>query len=221
MINKTTESAYILLSDQRKGKTETWFRSNVVLSTESKIARQIISVTENTLLFGSELATVAEENMEIILLPLVGGLQLRLDDLFKNVEVGEMISFTVKQGAGYHIANTYKEEIIAFLEIRLRLGDSDRVIGAAFDLTEKPNELIKLIDFPEMSIGQFDGRVDTSFELPEGKAVFAYAIEGAFEFQNRLLQPRDAIYLTEKTVTNIEFESLSPGAIILTLLVDA
>ena len=60
------------------------------------------------------------------------------------------------------------------------------------------------------------GREDGVYSLKNPQnGVFVFVIEGAFEVQNRLLEPRDGLAIS--AVEAIEFEALSNNAIILFL----
>ncbi|MEN4761897.1 hypothetical protein ABEG63_16310 [Chryseobacterium sp. C39-AII1] len=63
-------------------------------------------------------------------------------------------------------------------------------------------------------IGLYDGREEQKYALyKKGKSIFGMVINGAFEFQNRLMETRDAILLSEVEI--LEFEALSENALIL------
>ena len=61
-----------------------------------------------------------------------------------------------------------------------------------------------------MYTGKFSGRQEGQLAVDERSVVHVFVLEGAFEFQNRLLQPRDA--LTLSGINNVEFEALSNEA---------
>jgi hypothetical protein len=86
----------------------------------------------------------------------------------------------------------------------------------AFD--GQQNQLIELLNSDSLliKIGQFQGRADYVFQLNEHTtSLFSFVIEGAFEFHERLLQPRDGLLIQRQT--QVEFESLSNEAIILVI----
>lgn len=62
-------------------------------------------------------------------------------------------------------------------------------------------------------IGLYDGRVEDTYKLKHSDTVFGFVMNGAFEFQNRLLENRDAILLWE--INELEFEALSKDALLL------
>lgn len=65
-------------------------------------------------------------------------------------------------------------------------------------------------------IGLYDGRKEQEYSLHgKGNSIFGMVINGAFEFQNRLLEVRDAILLSE--IETLEFEALSENALLIFL----
>lgn len=65
-------------------------------------------------------------------------------------------------------------------------------------------------------IGLYDGRKEQEYALHiKGSSIFGLVINGAFEFQNRLLETRDAILLSEIEI--LEFEALSENALLIFL----
>jgi hypothetical protein len=86
------------------------------------------------------------------------------------------------------------------------------------ELTGHQNSLITLYSHNHFRthIGRFSGRADSVFNSTiDSRHVFVYVIEGAFEFQNRLLEARDGLGLSN--ITTSEFEALSNDAILLIL----
>jgi hypothetical protein len=65
-----------------------------------------------------------------------------------------------------------------------------------------------------ISLARLDGRTDVVYTLRDASGgLYAYSIQGAFEVQYRLLQPRDGLALWN--VKEIEAEALSSEAILL------
>lgn len=103
------------------------------------------------------------------------------------------------------ISNPFKEELVNYLLISFK-ERANAVVN--FNLID--NKLQHL--FTGVSIGKFDGRIDDTYKI-SGKGIFAFAIEGAFEVQNRLLHPRDGLALWN--LDEVEFEALSNEALLL------
>jgi hypothetical protein len=62
-------------------------------------------------------------------------------------------------------------------------------------------------------IGAFEGRKHEGLTIDLAKSVFVFVVQGAFEVEDRLLQPRDG--LAFRNLTSLAFESLSENAVIL------
>lgn len=166
-----------------------------------------------------------EEDTLILLLPVIGGLQYS-DTLNRHcvVEPGQAGVFAVPQGSSFQVLNPYQDDLINFIQVRLK-GNEQVYPGYAaestFDLDSHTNELVPLFsgenDSPVSAyIGRFGGRQECIHRLKDaGKGVFIFILEGVFEVQYRLLQPRDALALWE--TGEVDFEALSNDAIIFVL----
>lgn len=175
---------------------------------------------EEVLAAGEHLTLTIKERTTLILLPIVGGLAVSFDNKeAEYVVASQVVVFSGEAGDTYEIANPYSEETISFLQIQLKEEGSKARNFSINELNlEKKNQLISL-DSNEnyFFIGQYEGRAEGFYNLKNSKnGLFAFIIEGAFEVQNRLLETKDALalwYFTDDS--NIEFEALSNGAIIL------
>jgi hypothetical protein len=117
------------------------------------------------------------------------------------------------------ITNPYETGSVDFISAWIaqpELNDQPAVT-LPFDLTTT-DTLHTLFASPQIKahIGKFSGRRDYTFKTSEGNTrLFAFVLEGAFEFKERLLLHRDGLALN--AVTEADFEALSDGAIILIL----
>lgn len=84
-----------------------------------------------------------------------------------------------------------------------------------FDLNTSKNQLQAI--GKNCYIGKYTGREEGVLTVNGTKGIFGFVIEGAFEFQNRLLETRDniALWNEDNEALQIEFEALSNDAIIL------
>jgi hypothetical protein len=109
----------------------------------------------------------------------------------------------------FDVTNPYKEELVNYLCISFGSGAPATITN----LNLEQNSLKEIIN-GRCYMGEFDGRHDDVYKLSEKAAgVFVFAIEGAFEVANRLLQPRDGLGLWN--IKEVEFEALSSDAILL------
>lgn len=166
------------------------------------------------------------KHCRIILLPMVGAIEVEEKGREpKFVNSGEALFLDVTPDCIYTITNPYPDEPVNYLQIRVNdnpfLGTTMPLSGIAtqFDLSET-NVLLPIPGHEGSSvhlfIGKYDGREEGIFTIknPDQKA-FIFIIEGAFEVQNRLLEKRDG--LTLSNVKEIEFEALSNGAVLLVI----
>jgi quercetin 2,3-dioxygenase len=230
----TEIEAKIYLSEQR-GKTEfPLFRSFHTFNfgnyfDENKNPYGVIRVfNDNTLAAGKSMKMQVEKPTDVLILPLVGGIEFKNSTGYHDfLEVGKMQIFTAEAGMEYEVLNPYEAEenasqqntarLINYLEIWIekKVAVSPKTEQVSIDI-EKRNELLPIYSTENTFayFGKFGGREDNICQLKNGKnGVFAFVIEGAFEFQNRLLHPRDGLALWN--VQEIDFEALSNDAMLL------
>lgn len=157
-----------------------------------------------------------DENQVVILIPLVGTIVLENYGDSESIAVNQIHTFYVEKGKSFDISNPYEKDLVNFLQIRFQL-DSIKTNTYNFDL-ETRNEFVNLITCDEfsISIGIFDARKDSFYKLNNiKKGLFAFVLNGAFEFQNRLLENRDGLKIWN--IQEIELEALSENAMLLLL----
>ena len=220
--------ATIYLANQRGCSQEEWHRSYHTFNFGSyfnesrKSFANLQVVNDDALKGGSTITFDVKENTLILLLPLVGAFDFQNQYEQGSVEVGQCYHFFATKNSSFEIINPYESELINFLQIWLTT-ESPKHLTAThkidFDLNLHKNQLIALsstgINKNAIAfIGKFDGRQEgiISIQHPD-KGAFVFIIEGAFEVQNRLLQPRDGLAIWN--TSEIEFEALSNDAIIL------
>lgn len=182
-------------------------------------------LNDDTLAGNRRLSLHVEQNTDIVLLPIVGAI------LHKNTlnteggyfEAGQALAFSATSNMSFEITNPYETDLINFLQ--LWFINSSPTFQAAyhtfsFDLENHKNQLLPLFSIQNGDcqgfIGQYTGRSEDVFKIKNPKnGVFIFIIEGAFEVQNRLLESRDGLALTD--VEFVEFEALSNDAILILL----
>lgn len=190
----------------------------------------LLVINDETLGAGNNILRHAEQNIDILLLPLVGGL-LYKDSLGNEdiIATEEIRLFSAKKGSHYQLINPYENELINYLQIWLRPATTDFISRSeqkSFDFTVK-NVLIPLF-LPIGSsesiinstadsygfIGIYEGRKEGIYTLKNPKnGLFAFVINGAFEFEDRLLESRDGLSICG--IETAKFEALSENAILL------
>lgn len=171
-------------------------------------------VNDETLASSETINYSSEQDEIIVLLPLVGAIEINSDKLSEIINVNELYFFESKKGDTFSVSNSYNDELVNYLQIRFS-SDASENHKIYFDL-ETTNEIISLHqndDFA-ISIGVFDARNEGIHKLKNPKkGLFTYVLGGAFEFQNRLLETRDALKIWQ--IAEVEFEALSPMAMLL------
>lgn len=167
---------------------------------------------EITLQANSTFSYRSAKNQQILIIPIVGAV-----DFFSDNEDGFIHSSQIqflhnKKGKEILFKNPYESELVSFILVEIEGYESN--VLQEFDLKEV-NQLLTLFDAKEikMSIGIFDARVEGIYKLQSNNGVFAFVINGAFEFQNRLLENKDALSIW--AIDEIEFEALTQNSILI------
>lgn len=181
-------------------------------------------VNDDTLAGGKSIQLSVEEDMDVLLLPVVGAVTYN-DNVGHSIiiEAGECQVFAAPKGTSYTIANPYEEELVNFVQVWIKrpaVATDDWPHVYPFDLNNnKDQELPIHTDAAasiKYSIGKYTGRHESVYNLTDpGNGLFVFVIEGAFEVQYRLLHARDGLALWE--VEEVEWEALSNDAILLVL----
>lgn len=211
MTTNTQTEAIIYLAEQRACTQSHWQRSFSTFHIKAGFGKLKL-LNDDTLKAGHTFNYSFAEDMRILLLPIVGGLKYQHATDSGFIEVGESQFISLPKGEKLAITNEYESELINFICVggwsQCSAVENRRY---SFDLDAGKNEMITM---PAFSIGKFGGREEGVYQLKNpDKGVFVFVVEGAFELQNRLLQPRDGLALWN--TSEIEFEALSEGAILL------
>jgi hypothetical protein len=223
--------AKIYLSKQRGCSQTDWHRSYHTLnfgsyfSEHTKAFNNIRTLNDDTLKESYAVKHRAQDDILVLLVPLVGALEYKNPLGTKDsLDVGQSLIFPVLKGAEFEIANPYNNELINYLHLEFTTDKKQNSTGTVveFDLKAHENKLIPFFAHEQennpwhasIHIGKFNGRTEATHTLKHpAQGIFVFIVEGAFEVQNRLLQPRDGLALWN--IAEIEFEALSNDAIIL------
>jgi quercetin 2,3-dioxygenase len=164
----------------------------------------------------------AESDFTLIVIPYIGdlifsnaqGVRHRLDE-------GQLGVWNVNKGQTYEIENPYDEEAINLFQIGLSRGIVGGGKASVIVLDDHPNELRTIYEAENsLLIGKFAARQEGKHTLlSTSYGIFAFVIEGAFEVQGRLLHARDGLALWN--LAEVEFEAMSPEAVLLVIEVKA
>lgn len=214
----------IFLSSQR-GRTElSWLRSlhtfnfgNYFDENKQSFA-PLLAINDNTLAAGKSQQMTLEKTSDVFILPLIGGLEYRiLNNEHDFLEAGKVLHFSGKKNTVFEIMNPYETELINYLEIWIERNEQNLTAQTnqhKID-TEKQNELLCISEGKSfIYFGKYNGRAEGVFHLKKATSkLFAFVIEGAFEFDNKLMESRDGLALWN--ATEIEYEALSDNAMLL------
>jgi len=225
----------IFLADER-GHTELeWFRSYNTFNfgnyrhPHKDPFGALYVLNEDTLAGGSNISLQAEEDSEIILLPIVGAITYT-DSLGNagSVEAGQSVILDAPKGMSVRIGNPYEDDLVKFLQWWVRTSPKTKPLAPemfSFDLDGNSNMLTmayprrqndSAILFHGAMIGKLSGREEAVYKpLVPGNGLFAFVIQGEMEVQYRLLQAGDGLALWD--LPEIEMEALSKEAIILVM----
>ncbi len=148
------------------------------------------------------------------LMVLFGHIQIKALNL--TFSAGETLYFQKQEMEEILIKNNLTTEKADILIFEMEADKNDH-----FHITEKielknTNTLIKASEHLPFNnfIGLYEGRKEEVYFLKNTmNPIFGMVLNGAFEFQNRLLEERDAILLWE--IEKLEFEALSNNAIVI------
>lgn len=157
-----------------------------------------------------------KENCAILIIVLYG--EVLINDFEKPISAEQILTLKSSESNFLTLKNNLPSEKADILILELKSKSSENSFSMeALNLNEK-NTLIQIsknLGYPNF-IGLYEGRKEQEYSLFEKeRSVFGMVINGAFEFQNRLMETRDAIILTE--IETLEFEALSENALILFL----
>lgn len=216
--------AQIYLADQRGISQVGFFRSFHTFNFghyfhESRTPFVNLQVfNDDTLKAGHRLKLKLEKNSEVIIIPIVGGLEFHNSLETGFLEVGQVQIFSALAATEYEIINPYETEEINFLQIWLNNDSVDftsKIEVNAFDFEDK-NTMLPIFSKNSQRgfIGKYDGRKKEEFTFEKSENdIFFFVLSGAFEVQDRLLHTRDGLSLSNFKM--IDFEALSNDAIIL------
>lgn len=174
----------------------------------------LYEVLEFVIYRDSQNLVTLKADQKAIFLPLYG--KIRINNFQKVIEAGEAVIFEASEDQDVFIKNILTDEDADVLVIKFNkkiTENSYRINQLNLEIRNKLNFIDTGFSFPGF-IGIFDGREVGRYILKErNNGIFGMVINGAFEFQNRLLENRDAVLIWD--IEELEFEALSENAIIL------
>lgn len=185
----------------------------IILQNEAT-TKKLISIREVVCDENADYRISFEENRTIVLLPLYG--EIIINDFYEKIIAGETLTFNIEKNNEIiikNLLNNDKADFILFEFETQELPKTFNKISLNYQNRNNQFPISDVLDIPNFT-GIFDGRSEGFYSPKNTEAtIFGMVINGAFEFQNRLMETRDAILLWE--IEELEFEALSENAIIL------
>ena len=174
----------------------------------------LLSVKEVVLDIEGELRLSFNEERTLLILPLYG--EIIITDFYETISAGISLTVNTQAGKDIVIKNLVYHDRSDLLIFEFKKEKSTQKYSKnELDFTLRNNafKISKALQQPNF-IGLYNGRAEGYYALRDSeKSIFGMVINGAFEFQNRLMENRDAILLWE--LEELEFEALSEDALIL------
>lgn len=153
-----------------------------------------------------------EEEESIIIIPIIGAIDIEEHKSIKFIHIHQIFSSTYNAGETLILTNPYEKEWINYIQIR-----TTKVLPKKIGNFEyENNTLIDILNTEgiRISTGLFQDRIDGEYILQSKNSnLMVFIINGAFEFQNRLLENRDALGIWD--IEEIEFECLVQNGLVL------
>lgn len=157
-----------------------------------------------------------EANCNILVIVLYG--EIIINDFKKSISAEQIFTLKSTEANILHLKNNLNDEKADVLLFELKSKKTENHFSVEDLNITKKNKLIQIsenIEYPNF-IGLYDGRKEELYSLYQKEtSIFGMVINGAFEFQNRLMETRDAILLNE--IEELEFEALSENALLIFL----
>ena len=172
---------------------------------------------ETTLGAGKIERLVFDEDMQLLILPLVGRVRVQNAKKQNQADIGEVLLTSIESGKPCNIFNDFENSEVHYAMAGFVSSESvEGLVSFSFtsDKQDTLFEEVSLLGLVKATIGQWKGRSEGDL-VPTTPNTFSWVVQGAFEIQNCLLQKSDslAIFGSEK----IEYEALSNDAIIIFL----
>lgn len=159
---------------------------------------------------------VHQEETSLLIIVLYG--EILINDFEKAISSEQIFTLQSVENNVVTITNNLPNEKadVLILEFKNKNPENSFTVEE-LDVNEK-NVLLPITNHLKIPnfIGLYDGRKEQEYAVHiQGSYIFGMVINGAFEFQNRLLETRDAILLSE--IERLEFEALSENALLIFL----
>ena len=151
------------------------------------------------------------------ILPIFGELEFKSMGTVENIPVQYLKILPSGIEQLISIGNNFSDSKINFLFICLPLEYSDTQYGMLIE-PGIYNQIIEVLNKAQfkLGVGIFDERTSSEIALNSSSGTtLIYVLNGVFEVEDRLLENRDGLILTNKN--SIEFEALLPNSVLLAI----
>lgn len=208
--------AQLFLGHKRACDQSEQYRCLSVPLQNNKKLKKVVRLSDETLAPRAFKSFTAEEDISLILIPLVGSITYGSNSANEVCVFPEELQIiNLKKGNAFRITNKNEDTLVNYLQIWVKM---DLVPEKIIFDTYSHNQLNIIYGKKHVNIlfGVFDGRREGFFTTSEQKnTLLTFVINGAFEVQNRLLESRDSLILSQTRL--LELEALSENAIVLIL----
>lgn len=216
--------AKIFLSEQRSQVGDSKYTAHCTFNEYKETFGNLYLFNDEVLAASAEVKMTTAFPAFVVLIPVTGELLYKgKDGAVCDLDVGQVLISRKGAGEHFHVMNMYDDETIHFLHIQIMdpvIDGPAFTILTHFDPEKFRNRFVSAIDglaeeIPFcISIGQFGGREKAMFRSSDLRSgLFSFVISGAFELEDRLLQPRDGLALWD--IDQVELEALSNDATLL------
>ncbi|KFF11938.1 hypothetical protein IW15_14750 [Chryseobacterium soli] len=144
--------------------------------------------------------------------------EILINDFKKPITSEQVFTVQSKESGFLTVKNNLADEKADILILELKSKRPDHFFSVEDVNIRDKNTLIPIsnqLEYPNF-IGLYEGRQEQEYSLYHPKnTLFGLVLNGAFEFQNMLLETRDCVIIKE--IETLEFEALSENALLLFL----
>lgn len=174
------------------------------------------NVVETVLEEGGSYNFTYQAGSTILIIVLYG--EILINDFRKSITSEQVFIVKSKESHFLTLKNNFADEKADILILELKSKRPDDFFSLENLNFKNQNTLLQIsnkLEYPNF-IGLYEGRKEQEYSLyNKENTLFGIVLNGAFEFQNILLEARDAVIIKE--IETLEFEALSENALLLFL----
>ena len=155
----------------------------------------------------------------VLIIPQFGAVELYAPGINEFAHINQVASFYIKAGSKLRFKNVYPEHTVRFLIIAIKSTNetAKRTVDYTLNTLNTLKEVYKYSDSQlYLNLGNFEVRKERIYQFNDSSnSVFAYVLQGAFEFENRLLETGEALCCWD--TDQVALEALTGDAYLLLL----